>query len=290
MKKTVLIAVLALVLGVSSASAQGGKTSGVAYQHKAGAAATQKANAASLKKGEPRLNASTTTTNVYNVSATDKRGTTDYGVMEQTVTNAQGSTTTNAVLYDEYTPSKAARVNERDMEVSVAGGVSYTFNKDDRKDRYAKNGFGANMNMLWNMTPNFAMGLDYMMLHPGTKSHNKDGQARNYKDFYLHSIALGGRYTLNAWDNWRVYLPMGWGMMQARMKTTTDAGDRSSKDKWGTGFYAGLGLQYDISTDLFAGLEYRYTYAFISDKHLSDFGRDKDLQFHSLFLRLGMRF
>ena len=71
MKKTVLIAVLALVLGVSSASAQGGKTSGAAYQHKAGAAATQKANAASLKKGEPRLNASTTTTNVYNVSATD---------------------------------------------------------------------------------------------------------------------------------------------------------------------------------------------------------------------------
>ena len=290
MKKTVIIAALALVLGATTVSAQGGKTSGAAYQHKAGAAATQKANEASLKKGEPRLNATTTTTNVYNVSETNKRGTTDYGVMEQTVTNAKGSTTTNAVLYDEYTPSKAARVNEKKMEVSVAAGGAYSFNKDDRKDRYSKNGLATDVSMLWNMTPNFAMGLDYMMLHPGSKSHNKDGAYRNYKDLYLHSIALGGRYTLNAWDNWRVYLPMGWGMMQARMKTTTDTGDNSSSHKWGTGFYAGLGLQYDISSDLFAGLEYRYTYAFISDKHLSDFGRDKDLQFHSLFLRLGMRF
>ena len=58
----------------------------------------------------------------------------------------------------------------------------------------------------------------------------------------------------------------------------------------GASLYAGLGVQYDITSTLFAGLEYRYAYAFISDKHLSDFNKDKNLQFHNVFFRMGMRF
>ncbi len=258
-----------------------------AKQQAAGAKATQAANEASLQKGEPKLkvNTTTTTTNVYDVSMKDKKGTSDYGIIEESVTNAQGQTTTDGVAYSNYTPSRAARANEKRGEVSFAVGQTYSFNKDTEKDRYASNGIAAGASVLWDMAPHFGMGFDYMFLNPDGKSH--DG--RNYHRFRAHNIALGGKYTLNVWDNLRVYMPMGAGLMNARLKT--DAGDRStSKDKWGASLYTGLGLQYDFSANIFAGLEYRYTYAFVSDKHLSDFGRDKDLQFHTVFFRLGTRF
>ncbi len=258
-----------------------------AKQQAAGAKATQAANEASLQKGEPKLkvNTTTTTTNVYDVSMKDKKGTSDYGIIEESVTNAQGQTTTDGVAYSNYTPSRAARANEKRGEVSFAVGQTYSFNKDTEKDRYASNGIAAGASVLWDMAPHFGMGFDYMFLNPDGKSH--DG--RNYHRFRAHNIALGGKYTLNVWDNLRVYMPMGAGLMNARLKT--DAGDRStSKDKWGASLYTGLGLQYDFSANIFAGLEYRYTYAFVSDKHLSDFGRDKDLQVHTVFFRLGTRF
>lgn len=290
MKKMSVLAACAL-LSATAAFAQQGKMSAAAYQQKAGAAATQQANEASLKKGEPQLkiNRTTTTTSVYDSSVRDKRGTTDSVIVEQSVTNAQGQTTTDGAVYESYTPSKAALTNENRMEVSIAAGQTYSYNKDNRNDRYGSNGMAGNVNMLWHMSPNFALGLDYMALHPSNKTYNRDGEFRNYDDIYLHAISLAGKYTLNAWDSWRVYIPMGWGMMNARMKANSDMA-RSSQDKWGTGFYAGLGLQYDITDDLFAGLEYRYTYAFISDSDLSAYGRDKDLQYHSAFLRVGMRF
>lgn len=258
-----------------------------AKQQAAGAKATQAANEASLKAGEPKLkvNTTTTTTNVYDVSMKDKKGTSDYGIIEESYTNAQGQTTTDGVAYSNYTPSRAARANEKRGEVSFAVGQTYSFNKDSDKDRYASNGMAAGASVLWDMAPHFGMGFDYMFLNPDGKSHH----GRDYHKFRAHNIALGGKYTLNVWDNLRVYMPMGAGLMNARLKT--DAGDRStSKDKWGASLYTGLGLQYDFSANIFAGLEYRYTYAFISDKHLSDFGRDKDLQFHTVFFRLGTRF
>jgi opacity protein-like surface antigen len=113
---------------------------------------------------------------------------------------------------------------------------------------------------------------------------------RHYKDIYAHNIALAGKYTLNAWDSLHVYVPMGVGMMNARMKTHHEGTGSSSRDKWGASGYIGLGMQYDLTSSLFMGLEYRYTYAFINDKDLTFFDRDKRLQFHSAFLRMGMRF
>lgn len=258
-----------------------------AKQASAGAKATEAANKASLKKGEPALkvNTTTTTTNVYDVSMKDKKGTADYGIIEESYTNAQGQTTTDGVAYSNYTPSRAARANEKRAEVSFAVGQTYSFNKDSDKDRYATNGIAAGASVLWDMAPHFGMGFDYMFLNPDGKSHH----GRDYHKFRAHNIALGGKYTLNVWDNLRVYMPMGAGLMNARLKTS-DAASSTSKDKWGASLYTGLGLQYDLSANMFAGLEYRYTYAFISDKHLSDFGRDKDLQFHTVFFRLGTRF
>ena len=290
MKKTLVFA-LSAFFAANAAFAQKGNMNSAAYQQKAGAAATQAANEATLKKGEPQLkvNKTTTTTSIYDSSVRNKKGTTDSVVVEQSYTNAQGQTTTDGAVYESFTPSKAAVTNENRMEVSVAVGQTYSYNKDSRSDRYASNGMAGNVNMLWHLSPNFALGVDYMALHPSSKTYTRDGESRNYDYIYLHAISLGGKYTLNAWNNWRVYIPMGWGMMNASMKTNSDS-LRSSNDKWGTGFYAGLGLQYDITARVFAGLEYRYTYAFISDKNLSSYGRDKDLQYHSAFLRVGMRF
>lgn len=290
MKKMLVLAAGALLVA-NAAFAQKGNTRSAAYQQQAGAAATQQQNEASLKKGEPQLkvNTTTTTTSVYDSSVRNKKGTTDSVVVERSVTNAQGQTTTEGEVYESFTPSKAALTNDNRMEVSVAVGQTYSYNKDSRSDRYGSNGLAGNVNMLWHTSPNLALGVDYMALHPSSKTYTREGESRNYDGMYLHAISLAGKYTLNAWSNWRVYIPMGLGMMKASMKTNSDA-LRSSQSKWGAGFYAGLGLQYDITDSLFAGLEYRYTYAFISDKDLSAYGRDKDLQYHSAFLRVGMRF
>ncbi len=289
MKKLLVFAVGALLAAQTAFAQQG--TRSASYQQRAGAAATQRANEATLKQGTPKLrvNTTTTTTSVYDTSVRNKKGTTDSVIVEQSVTNAQGQTTTDGDVYESFTPSKAARTNENRMELSVAVGETYSYNKDNRSDRYGSNGLAGNVNMLWHTSPHFALGVDYMALHPSSKTYTRGAESRNYDDIYLHAVSLGGKYTLNAWNNLRVYIPMGWGMMNARMKTQSGAA-RASHDKWGTGFYAGLGVQYDITARLFAGLEYRYTYAFISDKDLSSYGRDKDLQYHSAFLRVGMRF
>ena len=288
MKKTLVLAAWAFV-SVQAVFAQ--NTQSATYQQKAGAAATQLANEASLKQGEPKLkvNTTTTTTSVYDSSVHNKRGTTDSMVVEQSVTNAQGQTTTEGEIYTSFTPSKAAQTHARTRELSVAAGMTHMYNQDSLNGHYGSNGMSADVNMLWHTSPHFALGFDYMMLHPYSQTHGSADQARNYDDIYLHGISLVGKYTLNAWNNLRVYIPMGWGMMNARMKTNS-ALHHSSNDKWGTGFYAGLGLQYDFTPCLFAGLEYRYTYAFISDKDLSSYGSDKNLQYHSAFLRVGMRF
>ncbi len=253
----------------------------------ASAAATKAANEASLKKGEPKLKVhkTTTTTGTYDVSITNKRGTTDYGIAEESVTNAQGQTQTEGVVYSSYSPSKAARANAKGMEISLAGGATLLYNKDSRGDRYSKIGMGADVSMLKDVCTHLALGLDYMMLHPGSKTY--DG--RHYHGIYAHNISLAGKFTLNPWDNFQVYLPMGFGMMNARMKTVTD-GETAGDNKWGASMYAGLGVQYDFTASLFAGLEYRYAYGWISDKNLTPFHKDKNVQFHNMMLRVGMRF
>ncbi len=267
-------------------------TDSKAYQEKVGAKATQKANEASLKKGEPALkvNRTTTTTNVYDVSVTDKKGTTDYGIVEETVTNAQGSKTSGGVIYSNYTPSKEGRANEKKMEVSLAAGMGLSMNEDRLSDRYSTNGFVAGASVLSEVSPHFSWGLDYMMLHPHGRTYHEPTAERHYKDIYAHNIAVAGKYTINAWDSLHLYVPMGIGLMNARMKTHHAGTGSSSKDKWGASGYIGLGVQYDLTASLFMGLEYRYTYAFINDRDLTFFDRDKNLQFHSAFLRMGMRF
>jgi len=253
----------------------------------ASARATRAANEASLKKGEPKLkvNTTTTTTDVYDVSVKNKRGTTNYAVAQESVTNAQGKTQTQGVIYESYSPSKMARANARGMEVSLAGGMVMPYNKDDRSDRYGKNSLAANINALKDFGTHFAFGLDYMMLHPGSKTYG----ARHYHGQYAHNISVAGKFTINPWDSFQVYVPMGGGMMNARMKTVVDGSD-ASENKWGASMYAGLGVQYDITAALFAGLEYRYVYGWISDKDLTPFHKDRNLQFHNVMLRLGMRF
>lgn len=284
MKKSFVLAAAALFLA-SAAFAQ------KPAQSKAGKAAVKKANAAVAadRKAMSTTGIQTTTTDVYDVTTTDKEGTLNYGVVESRTSGPRGNANSGGVVYSSFTPSKAALTNEKNSEVSFAAGGVYSFNKDDRSDRYAKPGFSTGASVLFGKTPHFALGADYMFLNPDGRSHNGDGERRSYHRVRAHNIALAGKYTLNVWDDVRFYIPMGAGLMNARMKT--DAADAStSKDKWGASLYAGLGMQYDLTTDLFVGLEYRYVYAFVSDKHLSDFGRDKNLQFHNAFLRLGMRF
>lgn len=260
-------------------------------QQAAATKATQVQNAASLKKGEPRVKVSTTSTetDVYNVDIKNKKGTTDYGVVEQTVTGPKGKQTTQGVVYSAYAPSKAALTNDKKTEISLAGGATMMTNKDNRDDKYGSIGLGTSVSMLYAMNNYLSVGVDYMMLHPKGKTHNDGVQERHYHGMYAHDISLAGKLTFNPWDNFRIYSPMGVGMMNARMKTVIDGAD-DSENKWGAALYIGAGMQYDITDCMFAGLEYRYTYGFISDKDLSDQHKDRDLQFHTVMLRLGMRF
>ena len=260
-------------------------------QQQAAAKATQAANEAVLKKPEPtiKVEKTTTTTDVYDKTVKNKYGTTNYAVVEKTVTNPQGHTSTDGVIYSSYDPSKAARANAKRMEISLAGGQTMLYNKDNRGDRYGTNGLAASMSALRYLTDHLAVGLDYMMLHPREKTHGNGADQRHYHGIYAHNISVAGEFTLNPWDSLQVYLPMGAGMMNARMKTVVNGAD-DGDNKWGASFYAGVGAQYDITACLFAGLEYRYTYGWISDKDLTPFHKDRDLQFHTVMLRVGMRF
>ncbi len=260
-------------------------------QQAAAAKATQVQNAASLKKGEPRLQVNTTTTetDVYNVNVKNKRGTTDYGVVEKTVTTPRGNQTTEGVVYSTYAPSKAARTNAKKMEVSLAGGATRFSNKDNRDERYGSVGLAASLSALYDVNDYLAVGMDYMMLHPHSKTRGTGAQERHYHGMYAHDISLAGKLTLNPWGNFRIYSPMGVGMMNARMKTVINNAD-DNRNKWGAAFYIGAGMQYDVTDWMFAGLEYRYTYAWINDKNLTNQHKDRDLQFHTVLLRMGVRF
>lgn len=260
-------------------------------QQSAGAKATQAQNAASLKKGEPKLAVQTTRTetDAYDVRVKNNRGTTDYGIVEQTVTGPKGKQQTEGVVYSTYSPSKAARANARKTEISLAAGETVLSNKDNRSDRYGTNGLAAGLTVLHDISTHLAIGADYLMLHPRSKTHETGALERHYHGMYAHQISLAGKLTFNPWNSFRVYAPMGVGMMNARMKTVS-AETEESNNKWGAAFYAGLGVQYDITAALFAGLEYRYSYGFISDKDLTSYHKDRNLQFHTLMLRMGMRF
>lgn len=262
-----------------------------AYQQQAADKATQAANEASLKKGEPTLRVDTTTTqtDVYNRNVKNKKGTTDYGMVEQTVTGPQGQQTTEGIVYSAYAPSKAARTNAKKMEISVVGGETMPYNKDNQGQRYGTNGFAAGVSVLRDMSDHLAVGVDYMMLHPRSKTHGNGAEQRHYHGMYAHQISLAGKLTFNPWDSLRFYMPMGVGMMNARLKTAADA-LYENENHWGAAMYAGVGMQYDITTCLFAGLEYRYTYAWVNDKHLTSFYRDRNLQLHNVLMRIGMRF
>ena len=199
---------------------------------------------------------STVTTNVYGMQETDKYGTMDYGVASTTV-NGQNQ---GDVMYATYDPSRSAVANSYDMEVSLTYGGSYSTNKATGGHKYAKMGQATGANILWNPCPYMGIGIDYMFLNPDGRHYGSGADRVSFHRFRAHNIALAGKLNLNAWSNWRASL------------------------------YAWLGVQYDITSTLFAGLEYRYAYAFISDKHLSDFNKDKNLQFHNVFFRMGMRF
>ena len=262
-----------------------------ANQQAVGAKDTQADNAASLKKGTPKVkvNKTTTETDVYDMRTKNKKGVTDYEVVEKTVTNPQGKQTTEGVVYSAYTPSKAALTNDKKMEVSLAGGVTRFVNKDNQGNRYGAAGLVGGISALRNVNDYLALGVDYTMFHPGSKTHGSGVTEVRYDGMYAHDISLAGKLTLNPWDNFRVYLPMGVGMMNARMRTKA-SGLRTDEDKWGAAFYVGAGMQYDVTCWMFAGVEYRYTYGFISDKDLTPLHKDDNLQFHSLMLRVGMRF
>ena len=262
-------------------------TTTAAQQQAASARATQAANEAVLKQGEPALkvNTTTATTDVYDVKVKNKKGTTDYGVVEQTVTNPKGKKNTEGIIYSTYQPSKTAQANAKEMEISVAAGQTLSYNKDGNNDRYATNGLAADATLLKRVGSHVALGVDYALLHPRGKTHEN----RHYHGLYTHNISVAGKLTINPWDMFQVYMPMGVGMTNARMKTETST-DYANENKWGASFYAGLGVQYDITCWMFAGLEYRYAYAFISDKDLTPLHKDRNLQFHTAMVRVGMRF
>lgn len=259
----------------------------------AGAAFAQKApkNCAAAKPA-PRVVRDTTT--IYDVSSTDKKGTTQYGVVQQTQSTPEGGTRLiSQVEYADYTPSKMALANAKKGEMSIGVGGVYSFNKDSFDARYANIGLAGTAQVLWEVTPAFALGVDYMLLTPHSRNNHNRGGDFKYEKERVNAIGMAGKLTLNAWDRTSVYIPLGVNMSQVRMKSfgvRDGAYSAASKDKWGLGLFAGLGVQYTLTENMFLGVEYRYIYDFVKDSKVGDFGRDKNFQYHAAFLRLGSRF
>lgn len=233
----------------------------------------------------------TNTTTVYDVSTTNKRGTTEYGVVEQTQTTPKGGTRlVSQMEYSDFTPSKMAVANAKKGEISLGFGMSQSYSKDKHGTRFGELGMGGNAQILFRTTERLSLGLDYMLLMP----HDNKGAEFSYEKLRLNGVAFAGKFTLNPLDRLNFYVPMGIGMAQVRLK---GYGERDgvytseSRDKWGLDMFAGLGMQYNLSETTFLGLEYRYVVAFVTSDDLNRYyGKGHYLQFHNAFLKLGMRF
>ena len=171
-------------------------------------------------------------------------------------------------------------------------GGSYSFAKDNYGTRLSDMGLAGNAQLLWRLNPHLAIGLDYTMMAPQPHGDLRGGDYQ-YDKLRAHHISLAGKYTLNAWDKMNVYIPMGVGASHLSLKgsgTRDGIPSTQSESKWGMGFYIGLGTQYNLTDDLFMGLEYRYHMPFVKGDDLNRYGRDRSIDFHSAMLRMGMRF
>lgn len=250
----------------------------------AGSAAAQTANPAKGKVIK------TDTTTVYDVTTTDKKGTTEYGMVEKTQTTPNGGTRlVSQMEYSDYTPSKMALANAKRGEVALGFGLSQSYSKDREGMHFADLGMGGNAQILMRATERLSLGLDYMLLMP---HDNKEGDF-SYDKLRLNGVAFAGKYTLNPFDRLNFYLPMGVGVAQVRLEsegTRNGVFSSESRDKWGLDLFAGLGMQYNLSETTFIGVEYRYVVAFVESDKLTSYGKGHYFQFHNAFLRLGMRF
>lgn len=236
----------------------------------------------------------TDTMRSYDVSSTNKKGTTNYGGTRHTRTTAEhGTQVISETEYNNYTPTKTSYASDKKGEVSFGIGGTYSFAKDTYDARLSNTGLAASMQLLWNTKyPHLALGFDYSMLAPQHRSTSKGGDY-SYKDLRAHNISLAGKFTINPDSRLNVYMPMGVGMSHVSLKgsgTREGVTDSESDKKWGLGLFAGLGLQYNLTEDLFMGLEYRYTLTFVKADDLTRYGKDRYVDFHSAALKLGMRF
>ena len=233
------------------------------------------------------------TTTTYDVTTKNKKGITQYGMTEQTQTTPQhGTQLISQTEYADYTPSEMALANDKLMQVSVGMGGTYSFAKDSYGARLSNIGMAATGQVLWDMMDHLAVGVDYMMLLPQKHTNHRGGDYK-YSDFRVHNIALAGKYTINAWDRFNFYLPMGVGAAQVHLKgagTREGVNSVDRDEKWGLGLFGGVGMQYNFTPTLFMGLEYRYNVAFVKSEDLNPYGKDSTLRFHNAFLRVGMRF
>ena len=236
----------------------------------------------------------TDTKTSYDKSTTNKMGTTNQGSMTHTQTTPEhGTRVVSHSQYHYHTPSQMAMANDKRGEVSLGIGGTYSFAKDSYDARLSNTGLAGSMQLLWNTRhPRLAVGFDYSMLAPQHRSNSKGGNY-SYKDLRAHNLSLAGKFTFNPWDRLNVYMPMGVGATHINLKgsgTREGVNSSESDNKWGMGLFAGLGVQYNLTEDLFMGLEYRYNFAFVKADDLNSYGKDRYMDFHSAFLKMGMRF
>lgn len=183
-------------------------------------------------------------------------------------------------------------MHDKKWEVSVGVGGSYSFAKDTYDARISDMGLAGGVQMLWNANKHLALGFDYTMMAPQSHSNNRGGNY-NYSKLRAHHMGLAGKFTFANWHKMSFYSPMGIGMSNLRLKgsgTRDGVTTSENKDKWGMNFYIGAAMQYDLTDDLFIGLEYRYYMPFIQTDDLNKYGKDRYMDFHTAFLRMGMRF
>ena len=177
-------------------------------------------------------------------------------------------------------------------ELSLGIGGAYSFAKDDYGTRMSDMGLAGGMQLMWHMNKHLAIGFDYTMMAPQAHSDLRGG-AYDYNKLRAHHIDLAGKLTVLNWDKMSIYSPMGVGMSKIALKASGTRGGvpvAGSNDKWGFNFYIGAGMQYDLTDDLFLGVEYRYYMPFIKGDDLSSYGKDRYMDFHNIGLRMGMRF
>lgn len=212
-------------------------------------------------------------------------------------------------------PAQAEGIEAGQSLVSVAVGAAIPMQKsgvyveEDSENvseelRWAKAGIASELSYTYFVNEYVGVGLalgNGMFFDKKTSFAYSGGSTENIKTkMNTWSALITGRFNVNPQSAVRFYIPLGLGYMRAKgtIKDTWVDGEDTESDTMSArsnsfGWFAGLGVETDITENWLVGAELRYTaFRFDTNKYMEEepFGGSRGYGYGSVMLKAGYRF